>query len=127
MQRLAALLRERRRRLDHFLSLPLPTQAERQTWEADLYTYDDALVSVADLLDVEVPPGARDDRPPKFGPSSSGGWPQPVSTCGPTQGIWTPGGGDPAPVAGSMEKPRPVVGSVLRWATTQRWVSVTTG
>ncbi len=64
MQRLAALLRDRRRRLDHFASLPAPTQADRQAWDADLYTYDDALVSVADLLDVEVPPGARDDLTP---------------------------------------------------------------
>ncbi len=64
VQRLGALLRERRRRLDHYRSLPAPTPAERQAWDADLYTYDDALVSVADLLDVEVPPGARDDLTP---------------------------------------------------------------
>ncbi len=64
VQRLAALLRDRRRRLDHFSSLPAPTQGERQAWDADLYTYDDALVAVADLLDVEVPPRARDDLTP---------------------------------------------------------------
>ncbi|MDP9452198.1 MAG: hypothetical protein M3P97_02130 [Actinomycetota bacterium] len=64
VRRLAALLRERRRRLDHYAALPAPSDAERQAWDADLYTYDDALVAVADLLDVEVPPGARDDLTP---------------------------------------------------------------
>jgi hypothetical protein len=64
VRRLAALLQERRRRLDHYASLDAPTSAERQAWDADLYTYDDALVSVADLLDVDVPPAARDDLTP---------------------------------------------------------------
>ncbi len=64
-QRLGALLRERRRRLDHFAALPAPTHADQEAWDADLYTYDDALVSVADLLDVDVPAGARDDLTPE--------------------------------------------------------------
>jgi hypothetical protein len=64
VERLAALLRERRRRLDRYAALPAPTEAECQAWDADLYTYDDALVSVADLLDLEIPPEARDDLTP---------------------------------------------------------------
>jgi hypothetical protein len=64
VERLAALLQERRRRLNRYAALTAPTEAERQAWDADLYTYDDALVSVADLLDVEIPPEARDDLTP---------------------------------------------------------------
>ncbi len=30
-------------------------------WELDLYSYDESLVVAADLLDVEVPKGARDE------------------------------------------------------------------
>lgn len=62
--RLGALLRDVRRRLEHYQDSPAPSAAERAAWDADLYTYDDALVSVADLLDVDVPPGARDDLAP---------------------------------------------------------------
>lgn len=63
--RLEALLREVRRRLEHYQGLAAPTAAERAAWDADLYTYDDALVSVADLLDVDVSPAARDDMTPE--------------------------------------------------------------
>lgn len=63
--RLGALLREVRRRLEHYQGLAAPTAAERAAWDADLYTYDDALVSVADLLDVDVSPAARDDMTPE--------------------------------------------------------------
>jgi hypothetical protein len=31
------------------------------TWELDLYSYDESLIVAADLLDVEVPKGARDE------------------------------------------------------------------
>ena len=30
-------------------------------WELDLYSYDESLVVAADLLDVDVPKGARDE------------------------------------------------------------------
>jgi hypothetical protein len=63
--RLGALMRDVRRRLDHYQSLAMPTAAELAAWDADLYTYDDALVSVADLLDVDVSPAARDDLTPE--------------------------------------------------------------
>lgn len=52
--RLTERLRDLRRRLD----LP-PTDPD--VWELDLYSYDESLVVAADLLDVEVPKGARDE------------------------------------------------------------------
>ena len=61
IERLGALLRDRRRRLESYPTLAAPTDAQLAAWDADLYTYDDALVSVADLLDVYVAPGARDE------------------------------------------------------------------
>jgi len=64
IERLGALLRDIRRRLEHYQTLAAPSAAERETWDADLYTYDDALVSVADLLDVDIPPAARDEMAP---------------------------------------------------------------
>jgi hypothetical protein len=33
-------------------------------WEVQLYAYDEALVTAADVLDVPVPPGARDEMGP---------------------------------------------------------------
>ena len=30
-------------------------------WELDLYSYDESLIVAADLLDVEVPKGSRDE------------------------------------------------------------------
>ena len=50
--RLAERLQELRRRLD----APSDNQ---DVFELDLYSYDESLVVAADLLDVEVPKGAR--------------------------------------------------------------------
>ena len=47
-------LRELRRRLDQPVD-------DIDLWELDLYSYDESLVVAADLLDVEVPKGARDE------------------------------------------------------------------
>jgi hypothetical protein len=51
-ERLTERLRDLRRRLDQ-----PPTDPD--VWELDLYSYDESLVVAADLLDVEVPKGAR--------------------------------------------------------------------
>ncbi len=51
-ERLGERLRDLRRRLD-------APDADPDVWELDLYSYDDALIVAADLLDVEVPKGAR--------------------------------------------------------------------
>jgi hypothetical protein len=64
-ERLGAILRDVRRRLEHYQGMAAPSAATRAAWDADLYTYDDALISVADLLDVDVPPAARDDLTPE--------------------------------------------------------------
>jgi hypothetical protein len=64
VDRLGSLLRDVRRRLEHYQTLPAPSPADAAAWDADLYTYDDALVSVADLLDVEVSARARDELTP---------------------------------------------------------------
>jgi hypothetical protein len=53
-ERLTRRLRELRTRLD------LP-QDDVDVFELDLYSYDESLVTAADLLDVEVPKGARDE------------------------------------------------------------------
>jgi hypothetical protein len=50
--RLAERLRELRRRLDG------PAE-DQDVFELDLYSYDESLIVAADLLDVEVPKGAR--------------------------------------------------------------------
>lgn len=50
--RLAERLRSLRRRLDAPADDP-------DSWELDLYSYDESLIVAADLLDVEVPKGAR--------------------------------------------------------------------
>ncbi len=52
LERLTERLRDLRRRLD-------APPADQDAWELDLYSYDDALIVAADLLDVEVPKGAR--------------------------------------------------------------------
>jgi len=65
IERLGELLREVRRRLEDYQELADPTPAQRDAWDADLYFYDDALVSVADLLDIDVPPAWRDDLTPE--------------------------------------------------------------
>jgi hypothetical protein len=53
-ERLTDRLRELRRRLDQ-----APTDPD--VWELDLYSYDESLIVAADLLDVEIPKGARDE------------------------------------------------------------------
>jgi hypothetical protein len=50
--RLADRLRDLRRRLD------APAE-DQDLFELDLYSYDESLIVAADLLDVEVPKGAR--------------------------------------------------------------------
>lgn len=50
--RLTERLRDLRRRLDQ-------PPVDPDVWELDLYSYDESLVVAADLLDVEVPKGAR--------------------------------------------------------------------
>ena len=54
--RLAERLRRLRRRLDD-----PDRQADVDAWELDLYSYDESLIVAADLLDVDVPKGARDE------------------------------------------------------------------
>lgn len=51
-ERLTERLRDLRRRLD-----APPT--DQDVYELDLYSYDESLIVAADLLDVEVPKGAR--------------------------------------------------------------------
>ena len=53
-ERLTERLRDLRRRLDQ-----PPTDPD--VWELDLYSYDESLIVAADLLDVEIPKGARDE------------------------------------------------------------------
>lgn len=53
-ERLTERLRDLRRRLDR-----PPTDPD--VWELDLYSYDESLIVAADLLDVEIPKGARDE------------------------------------------------------------------
>lgn len=65
IERLGDLLRNLRRRLEGYQGLAEPTADDLATWDTVLYTYDDALVAIADLLDVEVPPGARDEMTPE--------------------------------------------------------------
>jgi hypothetical protein len=50
--RLAERLQDLRRRLD------APAE-DQDLFELDLYSYDESLIVAADLLDVEVPKGAR--------------------------------------------------------------------
>ena len=52
--RLAERLQDLRRRLD------APSD-DQDAFELDLYSYDESLIVAADLLDVEVPKGARDE------------------------------------------------------------------
>ena len=52
--RLTERLQDLRRRLDQ-------PPADPDVWELDLYSYDESLIVAADLLDVEVPKGARDE------------------------------------------------------------------
>ena len=54
LERVAERLRTLRRRLT-------AEPADVDAWELDLYSYDESLVVAADLLEVPVPPGARDE------------------------------------------------------------------
>jgi hypothetical protein len=58
LERMTALLRELRERLTQEPGLPY------DQWEVALYAYDEALVSTADLLDVDVPQAAREEMGP---------------------------------------------------------------
>jgi hypothetical protein len=53
-ERLTERLRDLRRRLD-------APPDDQDVYELDLYSYDESLIVAADLLDVEVPKGARDE------------------------------------------------------------------
>jgi hypothetical protein len=53
-ERLTERLRDLRRRLDQ-------PPVDPDVWELDLYSYDESLIVAADLLDVEIPKGARDE------------------------------------------------------------------
>ncbi len=57
LERLSDRLRTLRRRLG-------AETADVDAWELDLYSYDETLVVAADLLDVPVPAGARDEMGP---------------------------------------------------------------
>ncbi len=57
LERLAERLRTLRRRLSD--------ASDVDAWELDLYSYDETLVVAADLLDVPVPSGARDEMGPE--------------------------------------------------------------
>ena len=65
VQRLAELLGDLRRRLEDYQGRVELTADDRVTWDTVLYTYDDALVALADLLDLDVPPAARDEMGPE--------------------------------------------------------------
>ncbi|HWC10712.1 MAG TPA: hypothetical protein VG455_05765 [Acidimicrobiales bacterium] len=58
LARMTSLLREIRERLSEEPSLPY------DQWEVQLYAYDEALVTTADLLDVPVPQAAREEMGP---------------------------------------------------------------
>ena len=55
LERMTTLLREIRERLTQEPGLPY------DEWEVALYAYDEALVTTADLLDVDVPQAAREE------------------------------------------------------------------
>ena len=65
VERLGGLLRELRRRLEAYQGIVEPSADDRATYDTVLYTYDDALVALADLLDLEVPSEARDEMDPE--------------------------------------------------------------
>ena len=58
LERMTTLLREIRERLTQEPGLPY------DQWELALYSYDEALVTTADLLDVDVPQSAREEMGP---------------------------------------------------------------
>lgn len=61
VERLAELLRGLRRRLEDHQGLAELSADDLATLDTVLYMYDDALVALADLLDLEVPSAARDE------------------------------------------------------------------
>jgi hypothetical protein len=58
IERITALLRDLHGRLSADPPLPF------DEWELQLYAYDEALVTAADILDIEVPAAARDEMGP---------------------------------------------------------------
>jgi hypothetical protein len=58
VERVTTLLRELRGRLSTEPPLPF------DEWELALYAYDEALVTAADIFDVDVPAAARDEMGP---------------------------------------------------------------
>ena len=58
VERVTVLLREIRARLD--ADPPLPYDE----WELQLYAYDEALVTAADIFDIDVPITVRDEMSP---------------------------------------------------------------
>jgi len=58
VERVTTLLRTLRQRLDDGAG------DDAEAWELDLYSYDEALVTAADLFDIEVAPTARDEMGP---------------------------------------------------------------
>jgi hypothetical protein len=58
LERMTTLLRDIRERLTQEPGLPY------DEWEVALYAYDEALVTTADLLDVDVPQAAREEMGP---------------------------------------------------------------
>ena len=59
VERVTALLRELRGRLNADPPLPF------DEWELLLYSYDEALVTAADIFDIDVPAAARDEMGPE--------------------------------------------------------------
>jgi hypothetical protein len=57
-QRVTELLRDLHHRLTRDPELSV------EQWEIQLYAYDEALVTAADIVDVPVPPAARDEMGP---------------------------------------------------------------
>jgi hypothetical protein len=57
-QRVTELLRDLRHRLTR------DPELSYEQWEIQLYAYDEALVTAADIVDVPVPPAARDEMGP---------------------------------------------------------------
>lgn len=58
IERVTALLRDLRSRLDADPPLAF------DEWELQLYAYDEALVTAADIFDIEVPISVRDEMSP---------------------------------------------------------------
>jgi len=58
VERVTTLLRELRGRLSAEPPLPF------DEWELVLYSYDEALVTAADIFDIDVPAAARDEMGP---------------------------------------------------------------